>query len=371
MAGLLRKAVVEAPRIVGAARRYRIGPVAAAKRYWHLYKDRRFSPSEIHFLRLLDPAVDLTTVVSKEELLVVQRRLNPAALHALTEDKLAFHRHCTDARLPVAHIFALHDASSAGVEHFKVLRNVQDWTQLLEDPPAPAFILKPVDGVHGEGVVRFSRTAGGWKNHAGMAVTAHDVVTHIAAWNYRRWIVQALIVGHSALRTLSGTSGLQTVRVVTLTEDNGDVTIVAARLRLIAGDSAHDNFDYGRTGNLIANLDVATGVIRTVIGGTGDPCAICQVTAHPRTGVPLIGYRVPGWPQARDLVQRAARAFAPLRTIGWDVAITDDAPCLIEGNVTWDTLTGEPRMGEIYRHMAARAKMGNREASEASDVRRQ
>ena len=100
------------------------------------------------------------------------------------------------------------------------------------------------------------------------------------------------------------------------------MTVIAARLRLIAGDSAHDNFDYGRTGNLIANLDVATGDIRTVIGGTGDPRAICQVTVHPRTGVPLIGYRVPLWPRARDLVQRAARAFAPLRTIGWDVAVT-------------------------------------------------
>ena len=36
--------------------------------------------------------------------------------------------------------------------------------------------------------------------------------------------------------------------------------------------------------------------------------------------------------------ERAARAFAPLRTIGWDVAITPDGPSLIEGNVTWDPL---------------------------------
>lgn len=351
VAGVLRKAVAEAPRIVGAARKYRVNPVVAATRYWGLYRERRFSPNEIHFLRLLDPAVDLTTVISKEELLAVQHRLNPKALHALTEDKLAFHRHCVEAKLPVPRIFAIHDASDPGNEHFTMLRDANDWTRFLDDPPAPAFILKPVDGVHGEGVVRFSRTGEGWQNHAGVPVTARDILAHIAAWDYRRWIVQALVIGNAQLRELSGASGLQTIRVVTITEDNGDVTVVAARLRLIAGDSAHDNFDYGRTGNLIANLDVATGEIRSVIGGSGDPCAITQVTKHPRTGAPLIGYRVPQWPQARDLVQRAARAFVPLRTIGWDVAITDDQPCLIEANVTWDTLTGEPRMGDIYRRM--------------------
>ena len=64
-----------------------------------------------------------------------------------------------------------------------------------------------------------------------------------------------------------------------------------------------------------------------------------------------IGYRVPRWPAVGKLACDAAKAFLPLRTVGWDVAITLDQPCLIEGNVTWDTLSGEPRMGEIYRFL--------------------
>ncbi len=42
--------------------------------------------------------------------------------------------------------------------------------------------------------------------------------------------------------------------------------------------------------------------------------------------------------EVQDLVRRAALAFAPLRTIGWDVAISDAGPSLIEGNVLWDPL---------------------------------
>jgi hypothetical protein len=45
---------------------------------------------------------------------------------------------------------------------------------------------------------------------------------------------------------------------------------------------------------------------------------------------------VPCWDAACRLVRDAATAFLPLRTIGWDVAITDGDPVLIEGNVTWD-----------------------------------
>ena len=330
MPGLLRKIGPEAARIVRSARAYRSSPFAAAARYWRLYRRRRFSPIEIHFLRLLDPALDLRTVVSKEELLAVQRELNPPALHALTEDKLEFHARCTDEGLSVPRIYALYDADRRDPDpRYPVLRDERDVQRFLDEPPAGAFILKPVSGVHGEGVSRLARADGTWRDHNGTPMTARNVVAHCNRSGYRTWMMQALVVGNAELRTLSGAEGLQTVRVVTVTEDDGAIAIVAARLRLISGNTAHDNFDYGRTGNLIANLDVASGVIRSVIGGAGDPCAIRHVAVHPRTGTPLLGVRVPRWQQARDLVERAARIFAPLRTIGWDVAITDAEPCLI------------------------------------------
>lgn len=354
MSGVLRKIGPETARILQAAWAYRISPFFAANRYWMLYRQRRFSPDEIHFLRLLDPELDLTSVVSKEELVTLQRRLNPEALHVLTEDKLAFHRRCIEAGLPTPHIFAVYAANHSIQEAtFSLMRDERDLQRFLQETPSPAFIVKPVSGVHGEGVIRLVKTAGEWHDYRGTRVFAADLVAHLEQWSYRRWMFQELIEGNTELRRLSGAEGLQTVRVVTITDDDGVVRIVAARLRLISGSTAHDNFDYGRTGNLIANLDLASGAIQSVIGGKGKPRAICHVETHPRTGRALLGVRVPGWQQARDLVQRAARAFAPLRTIGWDVGITDDEPLLIEGNVTWDTLTGEPRMGEIYRHMTA------------------
>jgi hypothetical protein len=44
---------------------------------------------------------------------------------------------------------------------------------------------------------------------------------------------------------------------------------------------------------------------------------------------------LPHWPQLRDLVERGARALAPLGTLGWDVALTAEGPVLVEANANW------------------------------------
>jgi hypothetical protein len=182
-------------------------------------------------------------------------------------------------------------------------------------------------------------------------MTSRDIAELVERSSYSCWMLQELVAGHPELCALSDTDALQTVRVVTAAHGDGRIEILAARLRLLCANVAYDNFDYGRTGNVIANLDVGEGTIRSAVGGAGARHEIRPVTRHPRTGRPLIGYRVPRWPAVGKLACDAATAFLPLRTVGWDVAITPEQPCLIEGNVTWDTLSGEPRMGEIYRFL--------------------
>src|SRR5688572_9504824 len=108
---LARKLGPEVFRFIGTTLRYRSNPLSVATRYWSLYRGRRFSPDEIHFFRLLDPslgAAELAQVVSKEELTAVQRRLNPPALHPLTEDKIRFHAHCEKAGLRVPRLYAVY-----------------------------------------------------------------------------------------------------------------------------------------------------------------------------------------------------------------------------------------------------------------------
>ena len=356
MPQLAGKVMTEAARFVGVVLRYHANPVSAAQRYWSLYQERRFSPNEIHFQRLLDPRLsvrDLEDAVSKEELLAVQNKLNPRELHPRTEDKVCFHEFSVRARLPVPRIFALIDRTgSSGPELVPVLRNVEGVDAFLREPATDTLILKPVDGVHGEGVMRLDRNGREWRDiDSGDACNAAVLIDRIDRSPYDRWIFQEVVESHPELRALSDTTACQTIRVVTLIDERNEVRIIATRLRLICGNVATDNFNFGKTGNVIALLDPSDGAIRAAVGSSINRHEICPVTHHPRTGRLLVGFRVPEWEAVRKLAVDAANAFRPLRSIGWDVAVTPGSPRLIEGNVTWDTLTGDPQMGAIYRYL--------------------
>ncbi|MGH6892554.1 MAG: sugar-transfer associated ATP-grasp domain-containing protein, partial [Dongiaceae bacterium] len=63
---------------------------------------------------------------------------------------------------------------------------------------------------------------------------------------------------------------------------------------------------------------------------------------HPVTGARIEGRTLPYWSEVVDLACRAQTAFSDRPFVGWDIAILDSGPCLIEGN-------GGPDMDIIQR----------------------
>jgi hypothetical protein len=121
-------------------------------------------------------------------------------------------------------------------------------------------------------------------------------------------------------------------------------------VKLATPDALTDNYAGGRTGTMMAVIDAGTGVITELWvprpGGLGAD----RVERHPRTGEAVVGCAVPLWDETVALGVRATRAFAPLRTIGWDVAVTAGGPLLVEGNARWDPLPHRSS-GDLIRRM--------------------
>jgi len=51
----------------------------------------------------------------------------------------------------------------------------------------------------------------------------------------------------------------------------------------------------------------------------------------------LQGRSIPFWSQLCKYIFKAHDVCPNIRTIGWDIAITDEGPVLIEGNLGWGT----------------------------------
>jgi hypothetical protein len=141
-------------------------------------------------------------------------------------------------------------------------------------------------------------------------------------------LVEAYVQQHPALMRLSP-SAVNTVRIFTQLTERGEVELLGCRQRI----SVNSPVDNMAAGNLAAPIDPATGIIT----GPGVYSDITKPPAavHPVTGVPIVGFQLPCWPETLELVRRAALLHPQNRSIGWDVVVTAQGPGLIEGNHDW------------------------------------
>lgn len=141
-------------------------------------------------------------------------------------------------------------------------------------------------------------------------------------------LAEEYIIQHPLLMKLSP-SAVNTVRIFTQLDSSGEVEILGCRLRI----SINSFVDNMAAGNIAAPIDDATGIL------TG-PGVYSDITRpeeykHPVTGIPIVGFRIPFWDEILKLVKEASLAHIQNRSIGWDIAVTEKGPDLIEGNHDW------------------------------------
>jgi hypothetical protein len=361
--------LVQAARILREARsRHAVAYPRLALRFLDCNLRRKFSLREIRKLDLLDPSYTtrvLDGLLSKHDALQLQDRLNPHSARSSTLDKREFHRRCLANDLPTPRCFGSIDAMPADASSATRTRLAEDATAVLARADVDELILKPALGAHGEGVALLRRHQDRWIDQNGAA----HLPAELPAWlGHRGWheafVVQERLFGHPELAALSGTRSLQTVRMISYLTTSDLPVIVGCQLRIVGNDALIDNFANGTLGNLVGDIPRASGILTTVFVASPDG-STSFVDRHPRTGVTFRGFAVPFWEEACALVRRAALAFRPLRTIGWDVAITGSGPVLIEGNERWDPPQRGEVAGEILEAVRADRALPHRRAKSA------
>lgn len=114
---------------------------------------------------------------------------------------------------------------------------------------------------------------------------------------------------------------VNTIRVLTLRGK-----LCAAVVRVGVGGSFVDN---ACSGGVFASLNCETGIVDT----HGADFLDHRFMLHPTTGVPFPGFQIPKWDEVLALIGQAVKRVPNAIIVGWDVAITDEGPLLIEGNV--------------------------------------
>ena len=132
---------------------------------------------------------------------------------------------------------------------------------------------------------------------------------------------------------------INSVRVATM-RVNGCVHILAATLRIGCGNAVTDN---AGTGGIYASINIETGKLDTTalnyIGESYD--------YHPDTNVKIMGFQIPYWKDALNLIDRISASVSGATLVAWDIAYSDKGWILVEANDNgaWIILQSNRKIG--------------------------
>lgn len=141
-------------------------------------------------------------------------------------------------------------------------------------------------------------------------------------------IAEEFVIQHRNLMDLSPHS-LNTVRCITQFNTAGEVIIIGTSLRM----GIYNNTDNLSSGGIACPVDINTGKICG--NGVSFDITTEDFSVHPVSKLPLVGFKIPYWNEVKAICIAAAKVNTSNKSIGWDVAISDNGPMLIEGNHDW------------------------------------
>lgn len=192
----------------------------------------------------------------------------------------------------------------------------------------PLFV-KPDRSYHGWGAKLVDRCVDGVVHlRDGSQMTCDELAAELTAPAAGTMLIQDAVTPDPSIAAMTG-GAAATGRALVLMED-GEPRLHSAVLRIPVGKSMIDNFQGGATGNMLAEIDIASGACNAAVAGTG--FGYRRLNAHPDTGRAIAGLTIADWPAARDLLCRAARLFPGLAIQGWDLAFAAEGPTLLENN---------------------------------------
>lgn len=196
---------------------------------------------------------------------------------------------------------------------------------LLKDLNETCFC-KQIDGECGNNIykIRYSK---------GVLIVNDKETTEeefICVLSDAEYLLQKLVIQHSEMCRLYPYA-VNTMRLVTIrNSETNEIELFPSMLRVGANGSVVDNTSKG---GFAIGFNLETG--KLIPPGFHKPQYGLKVYQHPDTGVNLESFVIP---YVKEAIYQAKRfhSFLGLHSIGWDIAIGQDGPIIIEGNDNWE-----------------------------------
>lgn len=197
----------------------------------------------------------------------------------------------------------------------------------LKSKPHDLF-LKVVDGECADGVYHITSDTHN-VTCSGETISIADYVNRLNINN--RYIIQEKISQQHAALSAIYSKSINTIRLVTVVDPvTNTPCVLSAVLRVGCGISEVDNW---AVGGLCVGIQESGELEKFAFYKPGFGT---KVSTHPNSGIIFKGYKIPYFKEAISEAIRFHKILGGIHSIGWDIAITENGPCFIEGNDNWE-----------------------------------
>jgi len=328
---------VTSPLIAEALRTRRQSGIGLWRQFWQICYLRfgpcKLDPWEYFFFRVfLDcyPPDEKRRFIGWRREIRLDQLTNARDARKPANDKLAFHTLLDKHDVPLPKILAVYGNHGPKVPGMTVLSDPDSVATFLRTTDCYPLFVKPVRGTQGNNTYALHGLVNGdLKLTTDQRLGLTNFVERLDPMKKDGVLFQELLHTSPDLETVCGRR-LTSVRLIVIVTPAGP-EILSAVWRIPTGTNVTDNFSCGRTGNMIAGIDLATGRIQRIVRGFG--WENIPVSQHPDTGIAFDGLHLPSWQAACELCLDAATLFPGLCLQHWDIALTDRGPVALEVNV--------------------------------------
>lgn len=300
--------------------------------FWKLYRQKGITTEEYFQFEMENRDIEFR----KSFLGISEQRfyldyLNPKKYYILARNKYFTHKILENTGIKKSELYCYYQPEGKVLDSTEVANNVGDVIRILKNKKVSQCVVKTTESSSGNDVFVVN-DIGYTENDCKMQLFDGTEIYLSSFLSKTPLIFESLIHQTEQLSSLN-TSSVNTIRFMTTLHPNGDAKIIATFIKIGRSGKCVDNAGSG--GNVDACIDTETGEIKYTIQFDGWR-KIKNITHHPDSGNQVEGIKIKDWKNIKSQVIDFQRSFPYIKAAGWDIAITDEGPLVIEVNDMWD-----------------------------------
>ena len=257
--------------------------------------------------------------------------LNPKKYYILARNKYLTHKVLNNTGVRKSELYCYYHPEGKVLHSSEIANNLEGIVRILKSKEIDQCVIKTTESSSGANVLVVKKISYSDNNciltlFDGTVKKMSDFISDTPL------IFESLIAQTEQLSSLNPSS-VNTIRFMTTLYPSGESKVIAAFIKIGRDGKCVDNA--GKGGNVDACIDINTGKILYTIQFDGWR-RIKNITHHPDNGNLIEGIKIEGWEKIKDQVNKFQESFPFIKAAGWDIAVTDEGPVVIEVNDMWD-----------------------------------